>query len=92
MKLFTSIGPNPRVVNMFIAEKGIALEPNHAGLRNTLAAVLHALGKREAAAAEYENAVALQPDCLTFQFGLAACYLAAGDFQRRRTAGRFSHR
>jgi glutathione S-transferase len=26
MKLYTGIGPNPRVVNMFLAEKGIALE------------------------------------------------------------------
>ncbi len=26
MKLYNSIGPNPRVVNMFLAEKGLALE------------------------------------------------------------------
>ncbi|HEX7885228.1 MAG TPA: glutathione S-transferase N-terminal domain-containing protein, partial [Phenylobacterium sp.] len=26
MKLHTSIGPNPRVVNMFIAEKGLDIE------------------------------------------------------------------
>lgn len=26
MKLYTGIGPNPRVVNMFLAEKGVAIE------------------------------------------------------------------
>ena len=25
MKLYTSIGPNPRVVNMFLAEKGVEI-------------------------------------------------------------------
>ena len=26
MKLYNSIGPNPRVVNMFLAEKGVDIE------------------------------------------------------------------
>ena len=26
MKLYTSVGPNPRVVKMFMAEKGITLD------------------------------------------------------------------
>lgn len=33
MKLYTSIGPNPRVVKMFMAEKGLAIEPVDVDLR-----------------------------------------------------------
>lgn len=33
MKLYTSIGPNPRVVNMFMAEKGITAERINVDLR-----------------------------------------------------------
>ena len=33
MKLYSSIGPNPRVVNMFLAEKGVTLEKADVDLR-----------------------------------------------------------
>ena len=33
MKLYTSIGPNPRVVNMFLAEKGLELDKTEVDLR-----------------------------------------------------------
>jgi glutathione S-transferase len=33
MKLYTSIGPNPRVVNMFVAEKGVQLDRVEIDLR-----------------------------------------------------------
>lgn len=34
MKLYTSIGPNPRVVNMFLAEKGLDLQKVEVDLRS----------------------------------------------------------
>ena len=34
MKLYTSIGPNPRVVNMFMAEKGLELDRTEVDLRS----------------------------------------------------------
>jgi tetratricopeptide (TPR) repeat protein len=63
-------------------EQALAIRPDYSDAHYNLGFILRDQGKLGEAAARYTQALAIRPDLADAQLGIAACYLAEGDYER----------